>query len=108
MCSKLGYEETTTDFSAAVQAVMDAGCDSAVLVSYSADGAMIIETMAVMGATIPTFGADGIAGESALNDYTNTAAANGVQVTCQEHLVVQVHSEPCVQLIQSVVLVSTH
>ena len=81
LCTKLGYEETTTDFSAAVQAVMDAGCDSAVLVSYSADGAMIIETMAVMGATIPTFGADGIAGESALNDYTNTAAANGVQVT---------------------------
>ena len=81
LCTKLGYEETTTDFSAAVQAVMDAGCDSAVLVSYSADGAMIIETMAVMGATIPTFGADGIAGESALNDYTNPAAANGVQVT---------------------------
>ncbi len=81
LCLKSGYEETSTDFSAAVQAVMDAGCDSAVLVSYSADGAMIIETMAVMGATIPTFGADGIAGESALNDYTNTAAANGVQVT---------------------------
>ncbi len=81
LCTKLGYEETATDFSAAVQAVMDAGCDSAVLASYSADGAMIIETMAVMGATIPTFGADGIAGESALNDYTNPAAANGVQVT---------------------------
>ena len=81
LCTKLGYEETATDFSAAVQAVIDAGCDSAVLASYSADGAMIIETMAVMGATIPTFGADGIAGESALEDYTNPAAANGVQVT---------------------------
>ena len=81
ICTKLGYEETNTDFAAAVQAVIDAGCDSAVLASYSADGAMIIETMAGMGATIPTFGADGIAGESALNDYTNTAAANGVQVT---------------------------
>ena len=81
VCTKLGYEETNTDFAAAVQAVIDAGCDSAVLASYSADGAMIIETMAGMGATIPTFGADGIAGESALLDYTNTAAANGVQVT---------------------------
>ena len=81
ICTKLGYEETNTDFAAAVQAVIDAGCDSAVLASYSADGAMIIETMAGMGATIPTFGADGIAGESALLDYTNTAAANGVQVT---------------------------
>ena len=81
LCLKAGYEDTATDFSSAVQAVMDAGCDSAVLVSYSADGAMIIETMAVMGATIPTFGADGIAGQSALNDYTEPAAANGVQVT---------------------------
>ena len=81
MCTTIGYEETTTDFAAAVQAVIDSGCDSAVLASYSADGAMIIETMAVMGAMIPTFGADGIAGESALNDYTNSAAANGVQVT---------------------------
>jgi branched-chain amino acid transport system substrate-binding protein len=76
-----GYDQAATDFSASVQAVIDAGCDSAVLASYSADGAMIIETMAVMGATIPTFGADGIAGESALLDYSNTAAANGVQVT---------------------------
>ena len=81
LCTKLGYEDTATDFSAAVQAVIDAGCDSAVLASYSADGAMIIETMAALGATIPTFGADGIAGESALNDYTNPAVANGVQVT---------------------------
>ena len=81
LCLKAGYEDTSTDFSAAVQAVMDAGCDSAVLVSYSTDGAMIIETMAVMGAAIPVFGADGIAGESALQDYTNPAAANGVQVT---------------------------
>ena len=81
LCTKLGYEDTATDFSAAVQAVIDAGCDSAVLASYSADGAMIIETMAALGATIPTFGADGIAGVSALNDYTNPAVANGVQVT---------------------------
>ena len=81
ICLQAGYEQTATDFTDKVQAVIDAGCDSAVLASYSADGAMIIETMAVMGAMIPTFGADGIAGESALLDYTNTAAANGVQVT---------------------------
>ena len=81
ICLQAGYEQTATDFTDKVQAVVDAGCDSAVLASYSADGAMIIETMAVMGAMIPTFGADGIGGESALLDYTNTAAANGVQVT---------------------------
>jgi branched-chain amino acid transport system substrate-binding protein len=81
VCLQSGYEETTTDFAAAVQAVMDAGCDSVFLGSYSADGAMIVETMAVMGATIPIFSADGMAGEAALNDYTNPAAANGIQVT---------------------------
>ena len=70
LCLKAGYEDSATDFAASVQAVVDAGCDSAVLASYSADVAMIIETMAVMGATIPVFGADGIAGESALLDYT--------------------------------------
>ena len=81
VCLQSGYEETTTDFAAAVQAVMDAGCDSVFLGSYSADGAMIVETMAVMGAAIPIFSADGMAGEAALNDYTNPAAANGIEVT---------------------------
>jgi len=81
VCLQSGYEETTTDFQAAVQAVVDAGCDSVFLGSYSSDGAMIVETMAVMGATIPIFSADGMAGEAALNDYTQPAAANGIQVT---------------------------
>ena len=81
VCLQAGYEETATDFQSAVQAVMDAGCDSVFLGSYSVDGAMIVETMAVMGATIPIFSADGMAGEAALADYTNPAAANGIEVT---------------------------
>ena len=81
VCLQSGYEETATDFQAAVQAVMDAGCDSVFLGSYASDGAMIVETMAVMGATIPIFSADGMAGSAALEEYTNPAAANGIQVT---------------------------
>ncbi|MGY8715715.1 MAG: ABC transporter substrate-binding protein [Candidatus Poseidoniales archaeon] len=81
LCTKLGYEDTTTDFQQAVGQVMDAGCDSVVLASYSKDGATIIETMAAMGAGIPIFGADGIAGEAALGDYTDSRAANGVLAT---------------------------
>lgn len=81
VCLQAGYEETATDFQAAVQAVIDAGCDSAFLASYSADGAMIVETMAGLGAAIPTFSADGMAGEAALNDYSAPAAANLLQVT---------------------------
>ena len=39
LCTKIGYDpETTTDFTSAVQSVIDAGCDSAVLISYAADG----------------------------------------------------------------------
>ena len=81
VCLQSGYEETTTDFQAAVQAVMDSGCDSVFLGSYASDGAMIVETMAVMGATIPIFSADGMAGSAALEEYTNPAAANGIEVT---------------------------
>ena len=83
LCLKSGYAETATD-SLLIQlglAVSEAACDSAVLVSYSADGAMIIETMASTGAKIPVFGGDGIAGKGALLDYTNPANADGVQVT---------------------------
>ena len=50
VCLQAGYEETATDFQAAVQSVIDAGCDSAFLGSYSVDGAMIVETMAGLGA----------------------------------------------------------
>tara|TARA_B100000575_G_scaffold115152_1_gene91563 strand:+ start:1 stop:2064 length:2064 start_codon:yes stop_codon:yes gene_type:complete len=81
VCLQAGYEETATDFQNSVQAVMDAGCDSVFLGSYASDGAMIVETMAVMGATIPIFSADGMAGAAALEEYTNPAVANGIQVT---------------------------
>jgi branched-chain amino acid transport system substrate-binding protein len=81
VCTQVGYEETATDFSASVQSVIDAGCDSVFLASYSADGAMIVETMAALGAAIPTFSADGMAGEAALGDYSAPAAANLLQVT---------------------------
>ena len=81
VCMQAGYEELSTDFQSAVQAVMEAGCDSVFLGSYASDGAMIVETMAVMGATIPIFSADGMAGEAALEEYTNPAIANGIQVT---------------------------
>ena len=41
----------------------------------------IVETMAGMGAVLPTYSADGMAGENALDDYTAPAAANGLKVT---------------------------
>ena len=82
VCLQAGYDEQVqVDFQAQVQSVIDAGCDSVVLGSYSADGALIVETMAGMGAVLPTYSADGMAGENALADYTAPAAANGLKVT---------------------------
>ena len=46
ICTQIGYEETTTDFSAAVASVMNDGCTSVMMVSYATDGAALIEEMA--------------------------------------------------------------
>jgi len=81
LCLKIGYEDSTTDFSSQVQAISDADCGSVVLVSYSTDGAAIVETMAVLGMSLPTFGADGIADSAWLDDFTVPAAAHGVIAT---------------------------
>ena len=81
LCTKIGYEDTQTDFAAEVQAIGDAGCGSIVMVSYSTDGAAILETAAVLGISLPTFGADGIADAAFLEDFSVPAIANGVTAT---------------------------
>jgi len=81
LCTKIGYEDTQTDFAAEVQAIADAGCGSIVMVSYSTDGAAILETAAVLGVSLPTFGADGIADAAFLDDFSVPAIANGVTAT---------------------------
>ena len=81
LCTKIGYEDTQTDFAAEVQAIADAGCGSVVMVSYATDGAAILETMAYLGVSAPTFGADGIADAAFLDDFSAPGAANGVQAT---------------------------
>ena len=81
LCTKIGYEDTQTDFAAEVQAIGDAGCGSIVMVSYSTDGAAILETAAVLGISLPTFGADGIADAAFLDDFSVPAIANGVTAT---------------------------
>jgi len=81
LCTKIGYEDTQTDFAAEVQAIADLGCGSIVMVSYSTDGAAILETAAVLGISLPTFGADGIADAAFLDDFSVPAIANGVTAT---------------------------
>jgi len=76
LCTTIGYEETTTDFSAAVQSMVDNGCTSAVLVSYATDGGMIIDEMASQGWSGQVYGGDGIAEEGLAEDMT--ASVDGV------------------------------
>jgi ABC-type branched-subunit amino acid transport system substrate-binding protein len=79
LCTTIGYEETTTDFSAAVQAMTDSGCTSAVLVSYAADGGMILDEMASQGWSGQVYGGDGIAEEGLAAD--TSASVDGVIAT---------------------------
>jgi len=81
LCTKIGYEDSTTDFSSVAQAVADANCGSVVMVTYATDGAAILETMAYLGIALPVFGADGIADSGFLDDFSAPGAANGVQAT---------------------------
>ena len=79
LCTQIGYEETATDFAAAVTAVMDAECTSVVLVSYAADGAMIVDEMASQGFSGQIYGGDGVAEEGLATDATSTV--NGIIAT---------------------------
>ena len=83
VCTQTGYDETTlTDASTIVQGVIDAGtCDSVVLIAYNTDAALILETMAALGAALPVFGSDGFAGEAALEAFNAPEVTNGVQNT---------------------------
>ena len=81
LCTKIGYEDSTTDFGSVAQAVADANCGSVVMVTYATDGAAILETMAYLGIALPVFGADGIADSGFLDDFSAPGAANGVQAT---------------------------
>jgi len=79
LCTTIGYEETTTDFSSAVQSMVDNGCTSAVLVSYAADGGMILDEMASQSWTGQVYGGDGIAEEGLAAD--TSASVDGVIAT---------------------------
>jgi branched-chain amino acid transport system substrate-binding protein len=83
LCGKQGYNvDSFTDASTIIQDMVNAGdCDGAVLASYSADGAMIIEAMAYQGISVPTFAGDGMAGTAALAGFNTPAASNGLVTT---------------------------
>ena len=81
ICSQIGYEETTTDFTSIVSSVMNDGCTSVMMVSYASDGAALIEEMASQGYSGAIYGADGIAEEGLAADMTDKSLVDGIIAT---------------------------
>ena len=81
ICTQVGYEDTSTDYATLAQAVVDAGCTSALLVSYATDGAGIIEELAGLGYAGDIYGADGIAEEGLAAGMSDTTLVDGIIAT---------------------------
>ena len=81
ICTQIGYEETATDFSTIVSTVVNDGCTSVMMVSYAADGAMLIEEMSLQGFTGAIYGADGIAEVGLAADMADKSLVDGVIAT---------------------------
>jgi len=83
ICTTNAYDPTegSYDASTIAQSVIDAGCDSAVLVSYATDGASIIEALKSQGFGGTIYGADGIADAAFAKAFTDAAAVSGVIAT---------------------------
>ena len=83
VCTKAAYDpaEGKYDASALAQNVIDSGCDSVLLMSYSTDGAAIIEALSAQGFTGKIFGADGVADANFTGDFTDASAVDGLIAT---------------------------
>jgi branched-chain amino acid transport system substrate-binding protein len=78
VCTEIGYDEMQTDFSAEIQAIADAGCDSMVLVSYTDDGLALLEQMAFAGLGIPVIGMEALASEEVIGLSAAPYILNGL------------------------------
>jgi branched-chain amino acid transport system substrate-binding protein len=81
LCSKIGYADTDTDFTAQVQAVMSDGCDSVMLISYAADGAAIVEELSAQGFSGAIYGGDGVADEGLCASMADASICDGIVAT---------------------------
>ena len=81
ICSTMSYDWTHTesdDFSDEVYSLVGDGCDSVVMVSYSVDGAALVEELRDWGFSGSIVGGDGIADGSWTNEFDYPSEANGV------------------------------
>jgi len=81
LCIKSGYADTQTNFDDMVQAVVDAGCDSVVLISYATDGAALVEALSASAFTGAIYGGDGVAEEGLCATMTDQSICDGIIAT---------------------------
>jgi len=83
VCKKAAYDpaEGKYDAAALAQFVVSGGCDSVLLMSYSTDGASIIEALSAQGFKGTVIGADGIGDANFTRDFTDASAVDGVVAT---------------------------
>ena len=83
VCTTTAYDpaEGKYDAAAIAQGVTDAGCDSVLLMSYSTDGASIIEALSAQGFEGKIIGADGVADANFVKDFTDATAVDGLIAT---------------------------
>jgi branched-chain amino acid transport system substrate-binding protein len=83
VCTKAAYDpaEGKYDAAALAQSVVSGGCDSVLLMSYSTDGASIIEALSAQGFTGTMIGADGIADANFTSDFADDSAVDGLVAT---------------------------
>jgi ABC-type branched-subunit amino acid transport system substrate-binding protein len=83
ICSSVGYDPTEGSYDAATlaQSVVDAGCDSVVLMSYATDGASIVEELKGQGFGGAVFGADGIADAGFIDASNDSSTLDGIIAT---------------------------
>ena len=82
ICSQLDYNPEVhyddDDFSDEVYSLMGDGCDSVVMVSYTVDGAALVEELRDWGFTGSIVGGDGIAEQGFPDNFDYPSEANGV------------------------------
>ena len=83
VCTQVAYDPTegSYDASTLAQAVVDGGCDSALLISYATDGAAIVEALKSQGFSGTIYGADGIADAAFEQAFTDASAVSGIIAT---------------------------
>jgi len=86
-CARYDFDQTAfnaaTMTTEAISAVSDAAtaCDSVVFMTYPDTGAQFLGAMYLAGASLPSFGGDGMAGVAALSDFSDSGLANGMMTT---------------------------